>query len=228
MDATFWLQRWERGETGFHLGAVNPHLERHFPALGLAPGARVLVPLAGKSLDLAWLRERGCEVVAIELSPRAAEACFDGIGEVPRRRALRGGEEWAIAGLRFLVGDIFAFTAADIGPLDAFYDRAALVALPPDLRPAYVAHLAALTRAGAQGLLVGFEYPQAELQGPPFAVEEAEVRRLYGACYDVAVLAAVDILDDEPRFKARGVTRLHERIYRLTRRHDAAPCVESA
>ena len=60
MDATFWLQRWERGETGFHLGAVNPHLERHFPALGLAPGARVLVPLAGKSLDLAWLRERGC------------------------------------------------------------------------------------------------------------------------------------------------------------------------
>ncbi|MGE3774914.1 MAG: thiopurine S-methyltransferase [Gammaproteobacteria bacterium] len=218
MDADFWLERWRRGETGFHLPTVNPHLVRHWPGLGLAPGARVLVPLAGKSVDLAWLREQGCEVVAIELSPLAAEACFAALGVEPRRRRLGAFDEWAMPGLRFLIGDFFAATREQVGPIDAFYDRAALVALPPAARAAYVVQLLELARDTARGLLVGFEYPQGELAGPPFAVEEPEVRALFEPQCDVRVLEHLDILDAEPRFKARGVTRLHERVYLIARR----------
>lgn len=218
MQADFWLERWRRGETGFHLPAVNPHLLRHWPGLALASGARVLVPLAGKSVDLAWLREQGCEVVAIELSPLAAEACFAALGASPRRRRVDAFDEWTVPGLRFLIGDFFGATRELLGPIDAFYDRAALIALPPASRPAYVAQLLELARDAARGLLVGFEYPPGELTGPPFSVEEPEVRALFEPQCAVTVLEDLDILDAEPRFKARGVTRLHERVYAIARR----------
>lgn len=218
MDADFWRTRWARGETGFHLPEVNPHLRRHWARLALGAGARVLVPLAGKSVDLGWLREQGCEVIAVELSPLAAAAVFEALGETPTRRRCGECDEWAAPGLRFLVGDFFALTPSAVGPLDASYDRAALVALPASLRAAYVERLAALLPPGARGLLIGFEYPQAELNGPPFAVDESTVRTLFAATHDIEVLDCVDILDEEPRFRARGMSRLHERVYALTRR----------
>lgn len=218
MQPDFWLERWARGETGFHLPVVNPHLQHHWATLGLHRGARVLVPLAGKSVDLAWLRDAGHEVVAIELSLLAAEAVFTALGETPRRARVADFEELAVPGLRFLVGDFFNARPDTVGSIDAIYDRAALVALPPPLRADYAARCARLSGQGVRGLLVGFEYPQSELNGPPFAVDEAEVRTLFGATHGIEVLESVDILDAEPRLRARGVSRLHERVYALTRR----------
>ena len=218
MDPAFWLERWGRGETGFHLPTVNPHLMRHWPALGLAPATRVLVPLAGKSVDLVWLRERGHEVVAIELSPLAADAVFATLGVTPPRTRCGAFESLAAPGLRFLIGDFLAATPADVGPIDAVYDRAALVALPAHARQAYARVLTSLQVVGTRTLLIGFEYPQAELKGPPFAVDEEEVRKLFGATHAIDVLERVDILDEEPRFRARGISRLHERVYALRRR----------
>ena len=58
MDEAFWQRRWARNEIGFHLNEVNPYLRRHWPSLKLAQGARVLVPLCGKSLDMAWLADQ--------------------------------------------------------------------------------------------------------------------------------------------------------------------------
>mgnify|MGYP001582329041 FL=1 len=52
MDSQFWRERWARNQIGFHLPEVNPYLQRHWPRLALAQGAKVLVPLCGKSLDL--------------------------------------------------------------------------------------------------------------------------------------------------------------------------------
>ena len=76
MHAEFWQARWARSEIGFHLSEVNPYLQRYWPALGLPEGARVLVPLCGKSLDLAWLVGQGYQVVGVELAPRAVEDFF--------------------------------------------------------------------------------------------------------------------------------------------------------
>jgi thiopurine S-methyltransferase len=220
MEPAFWLERWARGETGFHLPAVNPYLPRHWPALELRPGARVLVPLAGKSVDLLWLREQGHDVVAIELSPLAADAVFAALGAAPRITREAGFECRRVPGLCFLVGDFFAATPALVGRVDAVYDRAALVALPPPAREAYARHLCALQSPAARTLLVGFEYPQQQMQGPPFAVDEAEVRALFGATHEIHTLAREDILAQEPRFQARGVTALAERIYALRRRRE--------
>jgi thiopurine S-methyltransferase len=120
-------------------------------------------------------------------------------------------------GIVLLAGDIFALQPADIANVGAVYDRAALVALPPEMRRRYGAHMTALLPPGAQTLLVTFEYAQQEMNGPPFAVPEAEVRGLYGAHHDIHVLAAEDMLDKEPKFRERGLSRLHEKVYLLVR-----------
>jgi|LNFM01.1.fsa_nt_gb thiopurine S-methyltransferase len=218
MQPDFWLERWARGETGFHLPTVNPHLQRHWPAFGLLPGARVLVPLAGKSVDLAWLRAQGCMVTAVELSRHAADSLFADLGETPQRTRTADFEVFEVPGLRFFVGDFFRMTPALAGPLDAVYDRAALIALPANLRPAYAAQLTSLQRAGTRSLLVALEYPPTQMNGPPFTVTAAEIAALFGASHTLEELACEDILDAEPRFRARGVTQLVERVFALRRR----------
>ena len=80
MDAQFWLDRWQEGRTGWQEGSANGLLVRHFAALGLQPGARVLVPLCGASPDIGWLLARGHSVAAAELSGVAIAQLFQGLG----------------------------------------------------------------------------------------------------------------------------------------------------
>lgn len=47
MEADFWLDRWQQGRTGWQERQPGAMLVRHFGALGLGPGALVLVPLCG-------------------------------------------------------------------------------------------------------------------------------------------------------------------------------------
>src|SRR3990167_7541551 len=76
-------------------------------------------------------------------------------------------------------GDFFALTAEQLGDCQAFYDRAALIALPADLRVRYVTHLQAILPAGCRGLLITLDYQQSQMDGPPFAVTDAEVHELF-------------------------------------------------
>ena len=55
MDPDFWQQRWREGQIGFHQDAPTPLLLKHWASLDLPTGAKVFVPLAGKSRDMAWL-----------------------------------------------------------------------------------------------------------------------------------------------------------------------------
>src|SRR5450830_150029 len=84
MDSQFWRERWARNQIGFHLPEVNPYLQRHWPLLALAQGAKVLVPLCGKSLDLVWLASQGHRVLGVELSEQAVDAFFSEQGLTPR------------------------------------------------------------------------------------------------------------------------------------------------
>ena len=63
MQPEFWHQRWADNQIGFHQHAPTPLLLKHWPALGIAPGAKVFVPLAGKSLDMAWFAAQGHRVL---------------------------------------------------------------------------------------------------------------------------------------------------------------------
>jgi thiopurine S-methyltransferase len=206
MQPQFWHDRWQANEIGFHQSEPHAALARFWPSLGLRHGARVFVPLAGKSPDLLWLAQRGFAVVAIELSPLAVQQFH---AENPAAAA---------AGVNLRCGDFFDLTPQDLGPVDAIFDRASLIALPPDMRRRYAVHLANLEPPGCRTLLITLEYEQSRMPGPPHSVDNAEVQQLYGATHAIDLLARYDQLDDFPRFRARGLERLTEVVYRLTRR----------
>jgi len=177
MQPEFWKSRWSEGKIGFHEGTPNAFLARH--ASRIADRRRVLVPLCGKAEDLAYLAAHDHEVIGIELVEDAVRAFFTEHNATPvvtRRGPLA---IYTAGAITVLAGDFFVVTEADVGAIDAIYDRAALIALPPDVRRRYVDHLHTLVPARTQSLLVTLEYPQDKYDGPPFCVPEAEVRSLF-------------------------------------------------
>ncbi|MBL8439033.1 MAG: thiopurine S-methyltransferase [Zoogloeaceae bacterium] len=192
MDADFWHHKWANNEIGFHESAVNPFLVRHVGALGLAPGSRMFLPLCGKTLDIHWLLSQDYRVVGAELSRVAVLQLFDELGVEPEIAVAGPLERFSALNLDVFVGDIFDVSRDRLGPVDAVYDRAALVALPPEMRGRYAAHLMAITDQAPQ-LLICFEYDQALMAGPPFALLEDEVALHYGKAYTVTRLEQATI-----------------------------------
>ena len=218
MEKEFWLERWERSEIGFHQDDVNPWLARHWPTLAAAPGSTVFVPLCGKSLDMVWLRQQGHPVLSVELSPIAVAAFFDEPGLCPATAHTGHFQQCEAEGIRILCGDFFQLTPADLAGVDTVFDRASLVALPTEMRQRYARHMLHILPKGARILLATFEYDQGIMSGPPFAVTPEEVQTLYSAGAEVALLERIDVLAENDRFKARGLDRLHENIFMLTKR----------
>ncbi len=218
MNPQFWHERWRDNRIGFHLDDVNPRLVEHWPGLELPVPARVLVPLCGKSIDMAWLRARGHDVVGVELSPIAVQAFFAEQHLQPRCEVTGDLVIWQAPGIEIFCGDIFAIDGERLGRVDALYDRAALIALPADVRPHYVDHLASLLPTGAPGLLLTLDYDAAAMDGPPFAVPDAEVTALAGSQWQLTPLGAPrEALGDNPRFAESGLTSAREQVWRLDR-----------
>jgi thiopurine S-methyltransferase len=187
MDAQFWQHRWESREIGFHLSDTNPFLVKHFDAMSLTAGHTVFLPLCGKTRDIAWFLSKGVKVVGAELSRRAVEQLFNELGLVPVMTSKGGIEVFSAADIEIHNGDFFTLTASDLGPVDAVYDRAALIALPREMREPYVAHLMEVTKQAKQ-LLITLDYDQHLMPGPPFSVTAEEVRQHYEDCYKVSLL----------------------------------------
>jgi thiopurine S-methyltransferase len=215
MQPEFWHNKWASGQIGFHLPEVNPYLQRHWAA---PASARVLVPLCGKSLDLAWLAGRGHQVLGIELSEKAIEDFFSEHQVQPQISEKGAFKVYRSDAFELWCGDFFALTAGDVADCTAIYDRAALIALPAPMRERYAAHLQRILPQGVQGLLITLDYDQAQMPGPPFAVGDDEVQRLLGDAWQVQELEAQDVLAESGKFLQAGVTRLEERVYRVSSR----------
>jgi len=192
MDAEFWHRKWANNEIGFHEGAANRLLVKHFSALALEKGRRVFLPLCGKSLDIHWLLSNGYRVVGAELSRLAVEQLFAELGAEPTISTCGPTQRFSTDNLDVFVGDIFDVSGELLGPVDAVYDRAALVALLEEMRGRYTAHLMQIT-AKAPQLLVCFEYDQSLMAGPPFSISSEEVSRHYRETYELTLLDNVEI-----------------------------------
>jgi thiopurine S-methyltransferase len=214
MEPDFWHNRWENNLTGFHLNEVNPHLKANWSVLNLKSEARIFVPLCGKSLDLIWLAEQGHQIVGIELSHLAVEAFFSENQLKVERHQIGSLELWQSEKISLFCGDFFDLTTEILGQVDAVYDRASLIALPPAMRQDYAAKMTELAQS-APKLLVTLEYDQSKMDGPPFSVSEDEVRTLYQAKYQVKQLTAQDVLGDNEKFREKGLNYMNECIYQL-------------
>jgi thiopurine S-methyltransferase len=192
MDASFWHQRWRTNEIPFHEHAVNQQLLKHFSALSLAKAGRVFVPLCGKSLDIGWLLSRGHAVAGAELSEIAVQQLFVELGMEPSIVELGTVRHYHGQKIDIFVGDIFQVSREMLRPVDAVYDRAALVALPAEVRQRYAAHLMEITATAPQ-LLICYEYDQALQAGPPFSVGRKELHRHYRESYRLTLLDSADV-----------------------------------
>lgn len=217
MDAEFWHQRWQDNQIGFHQDQPTPLMQKHWPSIGAPPGCRVFVPLAGKSRDMLWLAAQGHRVLGVELSQLAVEQFFAEHGLQPDIHETRYGRHHRAGDIELICGDAFALDADALADCAAVFDRAALIALPPELRLRYVDELYARLPGECHGLLITLEYPQEEKEGPPFSVSESEVRARFDSRWDVNLLERRDILETQQNFIDEGVTALDTCVYRLER-----------
>ncbi len=214
----FWISRWEQGRTAFHRPTVQPWLVAHVERLAPRGDECVLVPLCGKSVDLAWLERRGHPVIGVEVAERAARSFL-----AEQRRTFAEHESppfrvLATGRLELWCGDFFELDAERHGTFPAILDRAALIAFPPERRVAYAQKLALLLAPRGRLLLIGLEYDESRMAGPPFSVRRAEVERLFDARCSIEPLGEKAILDEEPHFREKGLDALTEYALLLTRR----------
>ncbi len=194
MTPDFWHDRWQTNRIGFHEAEANRLLVAHFPQLEVSAGDRVFLPLCGKTRDAAWLLAQDLQVVGAELSRLAIEQLFDEMGLVPEITERGALTRFKAQDITMFVGDIFELDAQALGRVDAIYDRAALVALPQDMRARYSQHLINIT-GGARQLLISFDYDQSRMDGPPFSVEADEISNLYAGAYSVDAIARTPATD---------------------------------
>ena len=199
MESKFWQQRWQEGRIGFHKSDVNPELIKYFSNIALPVGSQVLVPLCGKSIDMVWLACAGYDVVGIELVESAVQAFFDEQNITPTITELTSTADRStlkryqgqLAGqtITLWAADIFALSTIDIDAINAVYDRAALIALPANMRADYSRHIVKLSNNAPQ-LLIALNYDQSKKDGPPFSITQQQLHQYYSADYKIVELAS--------------------------------------
>jgi thiopurine S-methyltransferase len=199
MEQKFWLNRWEIGKLGWHQDEPEPALVAW--AKNLKPASRIFVPLCGKSLDLKWLAEQGHEVIGSELSTLACEQFFQEQALTPT--ISKQGEFSVFKSGRVTIwnGDYFQLNPEALGKFDAVYDRAALIAMPPEMRPHYSAQLLSLMKASTTAhfqwlQLILIRTPE-DQEGPPFSISKAELFQTYDPYFKLE-------LQSEENVDARG------------------------
>jgi len=187
MNPEFWHKRWQKNEIGFHEASGNSLLKQFFKKWALPHSPRVFIPLCGKTKDIGWLLSNGVEVVAVELNQQAIEMLFEELDVQPVITQQKHLRCYQAPSLKVYVGDFFSLNAEDLGKVDGVYDRAALVAMPPDMRSKYVSHLLNISHCARQ-FLICYDYDEGLLKGPPFSVKPTEVDARYAAHFSVTSL----------------------------------------
>lgn len=207
MDISFWHEKWKNNNIGFHQNEANQLLVKHLSGLELAKESRVFVPLCGKTPDIAWLLANGYRVAGVELSEKAVKQLFEERGIKPAITAGGKLKRYSANNIDIYVGDIFSLTKKMLGPIDAVYDRAALVALPREMRERYTAHLIAITDEAPQ-LLICYEYDQHLMEGPPFSISGKEIKQHYSDYFDLSRAASRKV-------QVKGLEAIEEQAWLL-------------
>ncbi len=192
MEEDFWHDRWQNNQIGFHETKPNAILIKHFHKLNLKDQSRIFVPLCGKTLDIQWLLSKGHKVVGVELSDLAITQLFDTLDQEPEIKQSGTLKHYQAKNIDIFVGNFFDLTSSILGPVDAIYDRAALVALPENMRQKYAKHIMEITHI-APYLLLTYSYDQSLTNGPPFSVDQDMVQNYYSAWYSINFLDTIPV-----------------------------------
>lgn len=212
MDAQFWINAWIEGRTGFHQKNYNQELLKYFPSLNPKPNEKVLVPLCGKTKDMLWLADLGLNVVGVELYETAVKEFFTDNGlQLPVQAKEENFHVFQQDKIRIQVGDFFKFNPGY--QFDYIYDRAALVALPQEMRKPYSEVLKKCLKTKGKYLLITYEYDQQKMDGPPFSVDFNEVQKLFADAFTIKHLETSSLVKDSSRLAS--IEALVQKVYLL-------------
>jgi len=217
-DTTDWIQRWKDAQIGWHLDQPNSKLIEFIDCLELQNGDTVFVPLCGKSQDMVYLLGQGFKVIGVELSYLAIEQFFDENNLAYSVHRLGQFILYKGDNINLYCGDYFALDASMLDQVVAVYDRAALIALPINLRAKYAQHFYSIISNNCRVLLLTLNYPQSQISGPPFAVDEDEVVSLFGNRFEYQQLQCFNDIENEPKFLRAGVDFVEKATYCLHKR----------
>lgn len=216
MEISYWKSRWKNDRIGWHTGQVYPPLVSNWKRLFVNEEDTVLVPLCGKSRDILWLAETDVQVIGVEVSELAVQQFFSEAALSYSRRTKGEFEVYVSENIQLWQGDFFKLNSTWLPPVNVIYDKAALIALPPDRRKVYAKIIMDCCTSSTQMLVSTFEYPQKEMNGPPFSVFRDELIKLYGSQFTIELLYEESILDEVPKFRQWGLSSyLREKCYLL-------------
>lgn len=216
MEISYWQSRWRKNNIGWHMDIVYPQLRNIWPQLSLASDTRILVPLCGKSLDMKWLADQGHDVIGVEVSQKALQEFMNNYPEEFTEKTSHGFTIYCSPSIELWEGDFLKLPSKEIPALDVIYDKASIVALPPGMRKEYAKKVLELCGENTQILLQTFEYNQDEMNGPPFSVDEKEIKHHFGDRFELTLLREQSKFEELSKFQFRGLTSyLKERVFHL-------------
>jgi len=169
-DAVFWRNLYAQGSDRWELGRPNPSLAAHLDRHPLSAGV-VAVPGCGRGHDARLLARQGHRVLAFDFVTETLR--------VARALAAQDGVE-----VCFEERDIFELGVVYPGFFDGVWEYTCFCAIDPRRRPQYIDVLARILKPG--GWLLACFFPMGDTPGgPPFAVNEAEVRALLASRFEI-------------------------------------------
>lgn len=220
MDYEFWNKCWQRPSQPFHVDGEHPFLKWCYADIFSAE-QKILIPLSGKSLDAIALAERKFHTVSIEFNPLAVHQFFNDNNLSPLITSFDSDANpndskflYQVEHIDIWLADFFNVNSNDTGLLSQVWDRAALVALPDEMRKKYISHLKTLLKPKAIILTALMDYDDSEMSGPPFKITEQELKSLYHDA-QVELLDSIDIRASHPRWEELKLSYLHENLYRI-------------
>lgn len=216
MELSYWVSRWNKDNTGFHMEEGYPGLKEHWPSFNLPPNPRVLVPLCGKSADMDFLEQQEADVVGVEISEKAILSFFSEHRRPFETRDNSGFKIYTSGNIELWQGDFLKYPSRKSG-FHLIYDKAALVALPPDKQKPYVDKLLSLAEPGTAILLHYFIYPQDEMPGPPFSITPRKIDDYFSRKFTITLLEENQMPSEQfVPFRRRGLkSPLTERLLYL-------------
>ena len=219
----FWEKRWLNGQTGWHNAEVNANLVKHSSTVFTKDNPSILVPLCGKSMDMQWLQEQGANITGVDLARQALHEYFE-----DRNQEFTEGSQSGLTyysstnpisdSLQLFHANIFDVRPNAFKAFDAIYDRAALVALLPEQREQYAQHCLSLLKPGGTILLITYDSPVEDDQGPPFPVRPGTIQRLFQEASECEQIDEVHMTKDtNERLQKRGLDWSRSDIWKITK-----------
>jgi thiopurine S-methyltransferase len=152
--------------------------------------------------------------VGVELSPIACKGFFDDANLQFKETTQPGFTCYESERITIWCGDFFKLPQNVWDSVSGIYDRAALVALPKEMRVKYASEIAKRSPNALGILLISFAYPEGSMEGPPFSVPDQEIHDLFES-FDIQKLTSAREekgYKDHPKL---GSIELTESVYWL-------------